>query len=81
MVKHCACTVHPLLAKTQDPEFHSIRTLREHVNRVHSSATTSLGPINCLYVMTEQCKHLKNHLATVHGYPPGMAISMRRGIE
>ena len=51
--------------------FHSIGTLRRHINRVHSSATTSPGPISCPYVecktMMEQCEHLKNHLATVHG--------------
>ena len=52
--------------------FHSIGTPRRHINRVHSSATTSPGPINCPYVvvcetMMEQCEHLKSRLVTVHG--------------
>ena len=50
--------------------FHSIGTLKRHVSRAHSSATTSLSPVYCPYVgckiRLEQGQLLKNHLATVH---------------
>ena len=41
-----------------------------HVNKAHSSATTSLSHVNCPYVECEtmlgQGEYLKNHLGTVH---------------
>ena len=50
--------------------FHSIGALRGHVNRAHSSATTTLSPVYCPYAecetMPEQGEHLGDHLATVH---------------
>ena len=59
-----------LLPADRFHSFHSIGTLRTHVNRVHLSAMTSPGPINCPYVecetMMEKCEHLKGHLATAH---------------